>query len=673
MEEVWSERERGAWTPPEDLKPSEWSPKYRVLSRRQSSRPGRWRNENAPALVGVMDLAVRKSVKEIWVKKAAQVGASEAIRNVIGCIAHLHPDPMLIVLPDEKTGKKIVRKRLLPLFEDTQVLAALGGRMSRDKQLTQITLQNGFDLNVAWSGSPTSLASDQFCTVYLDEPDKYDRTHAEEAPPAELARVRTRTYGDRGRIIGTCTPTTVDGTISVEFEACPEDAKFYFFVPCPHCGLFQRLLPDRIKWEKFPDEKLAAKDLAARVKRRGLAWYECAAVDCAKRIHDHQKPAMLFAGYWGNEPATVPSGREPFEYFVDGSEAGDFPESDKIGLHYPATIDLSATFCDIAAEWIRAERNPGKIRQLRNSTLAETYESTITRTSSTVFAKKTERAAASGYAPLVVPKWAMVLLMSIDTQLDHFYFTIRAYGHAFRSRRIHHGRVLTFEELTILSDQRLFSYEDNFAPPIRVYMSGIDSGAGKDNLGGSRTDAVYQWCSRDAMRRKPLKGESKPKIDTPVRHKKHTYTPPGVGRSPYEVWLHLFNSHYFNDLLSSAITAKLPSVNTETGELKADDGEDHWQLNSVVDEEYNTHLSNMTRKPVRVSGGKYEERWLPATSGARHDYRMCEVMSLVLAHGPAQCGGLPDPRVWDAMQKAKAQANAGVQYTNPLTSHKGKW
>jgi hypothetical protein len=128
--------ELSAWTPPQDLRPSQFAEQFRVLTRRQSSRPGPWRNDNAPPLAVIMDLCVRRTVRELWIRKAAQLGVSEAIRNVIMYIAVREPDPLLLVLPNEQVGRKIVRKRLIPLFEDTECLAELATESARDKKLT---------------------------------------------------------------------------------------------------------------------------------------------------------------------------------------------------------------------------------------------------------------------------------------------------------------------------------------------------------------------------------------------------------------------------------------------------------------------------------------------------------------------------------------------------------
>ena len=85
----WLHRELRAWRPAARLCPSAWAERHRVLTRRQSARPGKWRNDNAPYLAGLMDLCTRREVEEITVVKAAQVGVSEAIRNVIAFVTEV--------------------------------------------------------------------------------------------------------------------------------------------------------------------------------------------------------------------------------------------------------------------------------------------------------------------------------------------------------------------------------------------------------------------------------------------------------------------------------------------------------------------------------------------------------------------------------------------------------
>ena len=80
--------------PPEKLSPSQWAERHRILAKGQSSIPGHWRNANAPYLVPIMDLCGVPGLSVLTVVKPAQVGVSEAFRNVLGWIAHTDPDPV---------------------------------------------------------------------------------------------------------------------------------------------------------------------------------------------------------------------------------------------------------------------------------------------------------------------------------------------------------------------------------------------------------------------------------------------------------------------------------------------------------------------------------------------------------------------------------------------------
>lgn len=629
----WDDAEKAAWLPPETILPSQWAAAHRVLTRRQSSRPGPWKNENAPVLVGIMDLCARPQIRELWIKKAAQIGVSEAIRNVIGHRASREPDPMLLVLPDEKAGRKIVGKRILPLFEDTDCLKVLLTGKKRDAKLTSLLLINGFELQLGWSGSASSLASDPIRMVVLDEVDKFVAFSGREASPVDLARVRTRTYEERGLslIVALSTPTTRNGLIHAGWDACT--IKLWFYVPCPHCGKFQRLVFDRLRWEPFK-ELPGEKERADRIRTRHAAWYLCAA--CDKRIVEKDRRAMLMAGYWGD-----PHGQ--WKLFVDGREEGKFPEGTRVGIHVSALYDLSTTFASAAAEGVEAGKDPLKLMHHRNSTQAEVFEQPVNTPTVNQFAIKCRPDPEAGFVPgraMLVPKWVSRIVLTVDTQKDYFFFVARGYGFRYRSQRIHHGRVTSFEELRELFDNAYYPYEGDTYPPIRCHTMGIDSGGGsfgEVGLDRSRTEEVYQFCLNDPIRRKPLKGASKPS-DQPIRHRKVTYTPLNSARSPYDVWLLYIDTGYFQDMLAHYCGLATSQTDLQTGEVEE---VDFWALNDRDDPEYNRHLANMHK--VRIGRG-LQEMWVPKVTGDRVDYRDCEVYQLAMAHGPSQCGLLPSPQ-----------------------------
>jgi len=613
-ESVWGALERAAWAPPERLRPSEWAERYRVLSRRQSARPGPWRNAEAPYLVGIMDACVLPGVEELVIKKAGQVGASEAVRNVLGYWAHQDPDPVLLVLPDEKVGRKITRKRIIPLIDDTEVLAALRTETSHDVQLNQILLSNGFNLSLGWSGSPAALAADPQRWVINDEVDKFQEWSGREADPISLAHVRTRTYADRRLMVNISTPTTREGLIHGQFESCA--VKLYYFVPCPHCGGWQRLSFDRLKWEQFADEPDADRR-ADLIEDLEAAWYECA--HCSERIGERFKARMVQAGVWAVEGLEQRLDELAPQAGLGGIARVGWPAGKRVGLHISALYCLWDTWAGIAAEFVRVQGDPRKLMNFRNSTLGEVFEQQIASVTENTFARKSREGPGAGS----VPDWATLLLSAADVQKDHIYWVSRAFGHALRSQRVAHGVCETFEELRERALDVQFPTAGN-QPLLAVRMLGVDS--------AYRTEEVYRFALSDLPRIKPIKGEAEPKKwASPVRVSRVTYRPPGRSkRSQLEVWLHLLDTQHFKDLLNSKIGGKIEDVDPATGEARGE--VEAWLLNDENDDDYNRQLAAEHKVVVPTGRGRLLELWVPITEGAANHYLDCECYLMALAH-----------------------------------------
>ena len=597
----WLPAERSAWKPQDRLRPAAWSERHRVLSRMQSARPGRWKNAQAPYLAGLMDLCTRRGVEELTIVKAAQMGVSEALRNVIGYFAHQEPDPILLVLPDEQTGRKIVAQRIVPLLRTTPCLAELFTSASRDIQLRHISLANGFTLRLGWSGSPASLASDPCRVVINDEVDKFQPWSGRESDPISLGYARTQTYEGRRLIINVSTPTTADGLITRRFESASTILRFH--VPCPHCGNFQTLAFSNIKWTKFGCGDPAEE--AAKIEAEKAAWYECA--HCHRVIDEPQRIAMIRGGRWQ----------------ADG-EDGPLTDSlrGRVGVHLWAAYCLWIPLYRIAAEFVRCKDDPISLMGFTNSWLGEPFRQQITHSKVEVFAAKCDE----GRPARVVPDWAVALLATVDTQKDHFYYVIRAWGFGYRSQRIDHGMARTFDELRerVLHAQYPSADHQNH---MSIRAVAIDSG-GTTSLSGSRTHEVYRFALTDPARIHAMKGASHI-TDMPIRTKRVTYRPPDASVAPYPVFLTLFEPNHFKDRLASAIQAMIPDVDPETGEVTGE--AEQWSLNDQQDADYNRQMTSEHKVLLRKAGNRQTQAWVPISSSAANHYWDCEVMQFALA------------------------------------------
>jgi phage terminase large subunit GpA-like protein len=659
------------WAPPEQLTPAEWAEKYRTLSRRQSpSRPGPWLNANQPALVGIMVLAVYAGVRELWIKKSAQFGGSEAIRCIIGWLADLYPCPVLLVLPNEKKGREDIRKKIIPLFHDTKRLKRHLSVRKLDNKLNAITLTNGFELTLGYAGSTTSIAGDPQAVVVLDEVDKFENL-SQQADPVAEARVRLRTVRGQGKglLVANSTPSTGNGPIAVGYAKCT--IKLYFFLHCPHCGEPFRPTFDQLTWEKFAD-LLSAEERAERIKARNAAWIQCP--HCAarelvasvypesKRIVDRHKRRMIQDGFWATEDRT-------WRIYCDGHAEGIKPEGERIGLQINALFDLSVSFSDVAAEFVACDGQYDRLKDFYNLTLGEEFKDVAADVIVSVFSAKCRPNEDLGFIPPLaktIPPWASKLLMTVDTQKTHFWFVVRAWGANFRSQRVHHGRATSFEEIEDLYYRAAWHYENDCYPPLTCFGQAplaIDSGGGMDRTetDASITDRVYQWCLKDPTWRFPIKGASKP-FDGHVRWKDLTYQDPTKKRAPYSVRLHFIDPIQSRDLLMSYVTLRQQVVNPQTGEVDPDHEIDQWLLNDCDDEEYNRHLAVMAKSRIK-SGRGFIEKYGPKTPGARHDYHDLESYQIAWAlYGPGKCFALPTPKQLIAMY-ARSQQPAPARST----------
>lgn len=610
----WDADELAALRPREPLTCSQWAERHRVL-REDNAIWGPWRNANAPYLRGIMDLGFKRGVREIAGPKAAQVGWSEAGRNILLYIAHYHPAPTGILLPDREKGEQIIKDKVLPAFRETPPTRALMTSRVYDLTKSQITLANPFTLYLMWSGSPSSLASNPMRFAFADEVDKYPKFSGDEGDPLSLLRDRLTTFNEQSRLWKPSTPTTRLGAIWREHEAAT--IKLYYLVACPNCGVRQRLLWDSIKWE-IPKEIIDPPRRAAWLLDRKNVWCECRA--CGHRIEEREKLHLVGGGVWGTcDERGLADGQ------IDDAERLDrFPDGTKLSMHISALYPRWINWSTLAAQFIEATAAPtiGPLFDFVTGRLGEPFEQRVSRIESNQFSTLSKRAA---LPEGVVPAWAACLIASIDTQKDHFYVVIRAWGPGFRSQRIWHGIATSFDELDRICATPFTVKAGYTHPPMSVVETGvavIDTGGNAFNEGSlSRTQEVYWWAMSRTGWVLPLKGANKPVQADQGYKMGRGYFDPGDGRDKIDIPLWLVDVQRYQDELTSLVHRSLEQESDE---------EAIWRLNGRDDPVYNSHLSSMHKIAIRERG-EYVDRWVPVRAGARVDYRHLEVYQIFAA------------------------------------------
>ena len=596
------------------MRPSVWASTHRVLSASMSAEPGPWINARTPYLAGIMDALVEPHVEEIVCLKAAQVGFSEALRNVLGHMIDQDPGPCLMVMPSETAGKQLIEERIKPLLFETEQLKSHVSSRHDDTKLRAIKLDT-MSVYIGWAGSPQALASRPIRYVMLDEVDKYPPWAGREADPISLAVKRTTTYGHRARIWIGSTPTTRDGPIWTRWESCGDQR--YFHVPCPYCKTCQRLVWSQVKWPKLdmPRDKHADE-----VELREAAWYECEA--CGKEIHDKHKTKMLSNGKWVGSDQVIQGDK------IVGPRA----RTKRIGFHINSLYSPWVTFSRMAGEFIRSVGNPIAMMDFRNSRLAEPFEHRVSATNTTQIAEKVARGAEAG----IVPDWYEGLYATADTQADRFYWIVRAWGYEYRSQMVAHGVAADFDELM---NATLESSYGDIQPTALL----IDSG-------GSRTNEVYEFAARDAQRIIPIRGSShamrKPWTLTRL-DKTKTGAEQGVG-------LRIVDTAFFKDMLARLIH---------------DEDLSKWMPHGDATDDY---IQQMASEHKILDPRKRRELWVPVSGGAANHYWDCEVYQCAAAY-MAQLGNIGSPRVESPAETPTASTTDRRRPTNFATGYKGKW
>ena len=541
----WFPEELEAFKPPERYTVSEWADNFRVLTS-VSAEPGRWRTNRTPYLKEPMDRFTDPLIEKIVLCFGAQLGKTETELNMIGYALDQTSSPTMMVYPTDTIAKFASDKRVQPMIKS---IKSISDKFDENSKLLELDFNNGNYMVLVGANSPSSLSSRSIKYLFFDEIDKYPAFAGKEADPIKLATERTKTFVDK-KIVMVSTPTVESGNIWQAFMSANERRQYY--VPCPHCGVPQTLKFKQIKWSEEHNDNA---DMI-----RDTAYYECE--HCGGHIHDKHKMEMLRSGEWRA---------------VNESQS----KVRSVSYHLSSIYSPWVTFGDVAYEFKNSKGTPATLMNFINSWLAEPWKSS--KTKSTQNLEFTQ----SNYPCGVVPDKAVLLIASVDVQLDHFWWEVRAYAPGVKSYLIDYGQASTWEDLEEIIINR--EYPSEYGEARQVMKAGIDS--------GFRTDEVYQFCSRFPEVCIPLKGSSNHTTMTAP------YTMTSLEKGVVGgLKLYVLNTDYWKDF----IFARMIRPANEDGTI---------HLYKKCPQEYSDHLRSEEKQEIRnVKTGAVTVQWKPLTS-----------------------------------------------------------
>lgn len=458
--------------PPAQQTVSEWADENRVLVSESSAEPGAWRTDRAPYQREIMDSFTQPGVWQIVIMASAQVGKSEIELNMMGCAIDNDPGPMLYVQPTDKVAEDYSKRRIQPMINACPTLREkVFKQRSRDAANT-ITMKTfpGGSLAIIGANSPADLASKPVRYIFMDETDRFPASAGTEGDPQELAERRTETFRHNRKIVKTSTPT-IKGRSKIETDYM-NGTQEEWHTECPHCHNFSFIQFVNIKFEK-ENYKNERGDEDYHVLSVG---WECPT--CKRVIPEHivkRQPAKWVS----KNPKALDNGIRSFRLNAFMSPWSDWK--------------------DIVWKFLKAHKDPEKLKTFYNTILGETWEVHTNSGLDEALYKRREHYDAE------IPAGVLLLTMGVDTQDNRLEYEVVGWDRNGQSWGISRGIIPgradapgVWEEIDSLLSRQ---WKLKNGMKMRILATFIDSG-------GHFTQEVYRECAkRQTKRIWPIKGE----------------------------------------------------------------------------------------------------------------------------------------------------------------------
>lgn len=428
--------------PPEDLNIQEWADTYRILPKEGAAESGKWRTERTPYMVEIFRCLTDIETESVTMMTGAQIGKTELLLNILGRYMHIDPCPILFVQPTVDDARAFSQERVAPMIRDTKVLRE---RIVNDT-VQQKSYYGGY-VRFVGSNSPSGLASRPIRITLLDEVDRFPKSSGEEGSPIELAEKRTTTFINK-KNIRTSTPTIANRSA---IEKLMLNSSFEeWCLPCPHCGEYNSLEFEYLKWEN--DNPKTVKFLC---KHCGVLSTE-----------SEWKKEKQLNGKW------IPK----------------YPERKKHrGFHMNSLASPWRTWENIAEEFLKVKNDPASMKVFCNTVLGKPWVEHL----GAEIGYKALFQRRQNYSITNLPNEIKIITAGVDVQDDRLEFEIVGWGEGYKSYGILYkkiygdpGQKFVWEQLDECLLQK-FKMQDGNTKIIKATC--IDSG-------GHHTNSVYNFC-----------------------------------------------------------------------------------------------------------------------------------------------------------------------------------
>lgn len=472
--------------PPEKMTVSEWSDKYRKLSRENSAESGRWKTGRTPYLKEVMDSFTDPKIHRITLVASSQVGKTECELNMLGYLIDKDPGGVLFIMPNVEEAKKISIRRLAPMIRDTVPLRKkIAENKSRDGNNTILNKSYpGGLLTIVGANAPAALASTPARYIFGDERDRWTKDAGGEGDPWKLAEARTITFYNK-KLVEVSSPTIKDDSeILKSFELGTQE---YWCAECPHCHEYVFVKFENVMFE-YDSVKINHRTQYSVTK----VEFACPECGCVSREVEIKKQSHRWIA---KNPEAYKKGRRSFRINAFSSPW--------------------VSWKDLIQEYLDAKGDIEKLKTVYNTKFGEPWDNELyVDEDEDEWLKRREEYEAE------LPSGVLCLTCGVDTQDNRLEYEVVGYGFENETWGIERGIIIgqpseldVWERLDGVID-KVYRFKDGKG--LKISITFVDAG-------GHYTQDVKEQCAK-RLNKKVFAifgkcGENRPYTDVPKKSK----------------------------------------------------------------------------------------------------------------------------------------------------------
>jgi len=460
--------------PDPELWIDEWADEYMRIPRESgAAEPGPYRTARTPyAREPMRCLSPAHPCRRVVTMVASQLMKTQIALNWIGGCIHMAPSNFLMLLPTLGLAKRVSTRVGHTIDATPELKARVAKARSRDARNTMDTKEfEGGTLYATTAGSAANLAELAARYVYGDEVDRWDVDVDNEGDPIELAETRTSTFGRNAKVYFSSSPTIKGASRIADLFA--ESDQRHYYVPCPHCGEFQTLEWENLKYTEDYSQ----------------VQFLCANPDCGCLIDEHHKGEMLAKGEWRAHAEG------------DGETVGFYLNALYAPLGWVSWLGLAKQFDKAKKAQDKGDLEPMQV--FYNTRLARLWDSAQEVTKASELQARAEE-----YSLGSAPAGVLMLTAAVDTQHNRLELLVIGWGEGMERWVVDHQVIMGDP-----SDDRTWQALDEKLKARYRHTSGVELAicATAVDSGGHHTDEVYQFCRLRRWRNVfAVKGASKP-------------------------------------------------------------------------------------------------------------------------------------------------------------------